>query len=173
MEPFSTKRSEIEHPMPDFNAPPFILVIGYGNVLRGDDAAGPKVADAVESLALPGVFVLTAHQLLPELAETLASCRMAIFVDARHESEDAETRVIEVTPAVASQTIGHISNPFHLLALTEAAFGQAPPAWLVSVPGLCFEVGDTMSECATRGVRQATECVVELVRASGIEHAHA
>ena len=29
---------------------PVLLVIGYGNTLRGDDGVGPRVADAVEAL---------------------------------------------------------------------------------------------------------------------------
>ena len=36
-------------------SPAGILVIGYGNTLRGDDGVGPKVAEAVAALALPGV----------------------------------------------------------------------------------------------------------------------
>jgi Ni,Fe-hydrogenase maturation factor len=48
-----------------------ILVIGYGNELRGDDAIGQWVARAV-----------AAHQLTPELAEDLAHTDYAVFVDA-------------------------------------------------------------------------------------------
>ena len=31
-----------------------LLVIGYGNTLRGDDGLGPRVAEAVAALNLPG-----------------------------------------------------------------------------------------------------------------------
>ena len=63
------------------------LVIGYGNELRGDDAAGPRVAAAVEQWQLPGVRVLILHQLTPELADPIASSGLVIFVDAALEAE--------------------------------------------------------------------------------------
>ncbi len=45
-----------------------ILVLGYGNELRGDDGLGPLVARTVADANIPGVRVLTARQLLPEFA---------------------------------------------------------------------------------------------------------
>jgi len=45
-----------------------ILLIGYGNELRGDDAIGPLVARALAELRLPGTQVLALTQLTPELA---------------------------------------------------------------------------------------------------------
>ena len=58
------------------------LVIGYGNTLRGDDGIGPAVAEAVAALGLPGVRVIVAHQLTPELAADLADAQLVVFVDA-------------------------------------------------------------------------------------------
>src|SRR5690242_2835552 len=58
------------------------VVIGYGNDIRGDDAAGPLAARAVAAWGAPGVRALAAHQLTPELAEALAAAELAIFVDA-------------------------------------------------------------------------------------------
>ena len=58
-----------------------ILVIGYGNELRGDDAIGPRVARAVRR-RYPDLKTVAAHQLTPEMAARLAGVRLAIFVDA-------------------------------------------------------------------------------------------
>ena len=63
------------------------LVIGYGNELRGDDAAGPRVAAAVEQWQIPDVRVLIRHQLTPELADPIASSGLVIFVDAALDAE--------------------------------------------------------------------------------------
>src|SRR5262245_30725916 len=57
-----------------------VVVVGYGNELRGDDAVGPRVAQAVAAWDLPGVCGLAIHQLTPELAEILAAAARAIFV---------------------------------------------------------------------------------------------
>ena len=42
------------------------LVVGYGNRLRGDDGAGPSVAEALLETVPPDVHVLTVHQLTLE-----------------------------------------------------------------------------------------------------------
>src|SRR5262245_1795360 len=60
-----------------------VVVIGYGNDLRGDDAVGLRAAQAVAAWDMPGVCGLAVHQLTPELAEILAGAALAIFVDAR------------------------------------------------------------------------------------------
>jgi hypothetical protein len=49
-----------------------ILVIGYGNTLRGDDGVGPRVAEAIEELNLPGVRTLVCQLLTPEFADPIA-----------------------------------------------------------------------------------------------------
>ena len=46
-----------------------LLVIGYCNTLRSDDGVGPRVAEAVEALDLPGVRAIVRGLLTPELAE--------------------------------------------------------------------------------------------------------
>ena len=60
-----------------------IVVIGYGNELRGDDAIGPAVAEQVAAWGRPDIRAIATRQLLPELAEDLARASLAIFVDAR------------------------------------------------------------------------------------------
>ena len=62
--------------------PSGLLIIGYGNTLRRDDGVGPKVAEAVAALALPGVRALAYPLLTPELAEAVSQARVVIFVDA-------------------------------------------------------------------------------------------
>ena len=39
--------------------PAGVLVIGYGNTLRQDDGVGPKTAEAIAALNLPGVTATT------------------------------------------------------------------------------------------------------------------
>ena len=45
-----------------------VLVFGWGNPSRGDDALGPLFVDAVEAMKLPGVECLTDFQLQVEHA---------------------------------------------------------------------------------------------------------
>ena len=52
-----------------------ILVIGYGNTLRRDDAVGCLIADEVACWQRPGVRSMSVAQLTPELAAELAAAR--------------------------------------------------------------------------------------------------
>ena len=58
-----------------------VLLIGYGNELRGDDAIGRMAVERLHPL-LPDSELASCHQLTPELAHSLAGCAVAIFVDA-------------------------------------------------------------------------------------------
>ena len=77
-------------PNPDLSVD--LLVIGYGNTLRSDDAVGPRVAEAVRELNLPGVRTLSCGLLTPELSDPISQARKVVFVDASME-EPAEIRL--------------------------------------------------------------------------------
>lgn len=141
------------------------LIIGYGNTLRSDDGIGPRVAEAIAAWRLPNVRAIALHQLTPELAESLAGAEVAIFVDARagdpavpghagvtFESIAAADAAADADPAEAIAPSEHTSDPRRLLALTKRIYGRCPQAWLVSIPGVNFELGETLSEQARRGV---------------------
>src|SRR4029079_16715395 len=60
-----------------------LLIIGYGNRLRGDDAAGYLAAESLRTLLIaPDIEILAVHQLTPELAEPIAVAGRVIFLDA-------------------------------------------------------------------------------------------
>src|SRR5690242_12833541 len=66
-----------------------VLVIGYGNPLRGDDGVGWHAAEALakslqdeERVPAERVMVLACHQLTLELAEPLSRVERVIFIDA-------------------------------------------------------------------------------------------
>jgi hydrogenase maturation protease len=139
------------------------LVIGYGNTLRGDDAAGPRVADAVRAWRRPGVRALAVQQLTPELAEAVAGSELAIFVDACPAPEGEEVRVRFLEPADLDFALGHASEPRYLLALARALYGWSPPAWWVLVPGVRFEMGEGLSGVAACGVEAALRQIAALV----------
>ncbi len=140
-----------------------ILVIGYGNEIRGDDGAGLRVAEAIEALHLPGVRVIACHQLTPDLAEPLAVARAAFFADARPAAEGAP---IEVFPVLAETKVGfslHSGSPAGLLALAQALYGRCPPTWCVAIPAVDFNLGETLTETARHGVAAAVAAIQERV----------
>jgi hydrogenase maturation protease len=112
-----------------------LLVIGYGNSLRGDDGIGPVVAEAVNCLNLPGVRTLCCPLLAPELADTISRAREVIFVDASAEPLEG-VRWQKLTPGDTSQLMAHSADPRTLLALARDIFGHAPKAWWLTLPAV-------------------------------------
>jgi len=140
-----------------------LLVIGYGNTLRRDDAVGPKAAEAIAALDLPGVRALACALLTPELADPLAQARAVVFVDA---SVDAprQVQLRKLAPATSSQIMAHAADPATLLALARDVFGHVPEAWLLTIPAEDLGIGETLSELAGRGLARAVEEIKHLAK---------
>ena len=137
-------------------SPEGLLVIGYGNTLRRDDGVGPKVAEAVEALALPGVCALVRPLLTPELAEAVSRAGVVIFVDAAVDAP-REVQMRRLAPAVSSQIMAHAASPATLLALARDLFGRAPEAWWLTIPVEDLALGEELSPLAQRGFERAVE----------------
>jgi hydrogenase maturation protease len=134
--------------------PARLLIIGYGNTLRGDDGVGPKVAEAVEALSLPGVRTLVCALLTPELAEPVSQVSAVVFVDAAVDAP-REVQMRRLAAAGSSQVMAHAASPATLLALARDVFGHAPEAWLLTIPVREFGVGEELSPLAQTGLKIA------------------
>jgi hydrogenase maturation protease len=135
-------------------SPAGLLVIGYGNTLRSDDGVGPRVAEAVAALALPGVCALVCPLLTPELADPISRARVAIFVDAAVDAP-REVQLRKLAPADTSQIMAHAASPATLLALARDVFGHAPEAWWLTIPAENLGIGEELSPLAQRGLEIA------------------
>ena len=142
-----------------------ILVIGWGNALRGDDAAGIRVARTVSARAWPGVRVIECHQPTPELAEDVARARRVVFVDAVDDRTAEHVRVSHVRTADTPppDALGHHLEPVGLLSLARSAYGGEPEAWTVAVPARQFDRPDCLSPLTAAAVNEAVKVVEGLV----------
>jgi hydrogenase maturation protease len=147
------------------------LVIGFGNEWRGDDGIGPEVARRIEAFQLPGVRVLVAQQLVPELAQTLSVVERAFFVDACLGPRTSAIAVEPLMEDCAGSLATHISSPHALLTLSRILYGRSPRAWLVTIEGTRFELGESLSQIARGRVKQAAEHIAAMLRTSGIRSA--
>jgi hydrogenase maturation protease len=154
-----------------------VLLLGIGNDLRGDDAAGPGLVRALESRVPWDVRV--AHGLTPELADDLARCDVALFVDASADpSLDAPTWTRHPSDGVASgrrgaeppgvpgapPLLGHALDVPALLALTSMLHGRAPRAATLALPAREFDLGERLSATAAVGVWDALAHLTRLAR---------
>lgn len=147
---------------PQTTQPPTgLLVIGYGNTLRGDDGVGPRVADAVRALGLPGVKTLICQQLSPEQAEPISQAERVVFVDAAMDAPD-EVQWRELKPGETTQLMAHAADPRTMLALARDVFGHAPKAWWLTIPAHDLGFKESFSPTAQRGLDRAIELVRQL-----------
>ena len=140
-----------------------LLVIGYGNTLRCDDGVGPKVAEAVEALQLPGVRAIICQQLSPEHADAISQAHTVIFVDAAIDAP-TEVRFRKLEPNESSQLMAHAADPRTMLALARDVFGHAPEAWWLTIPALKLEFGSDLSPEAEAGCRTAIGHIQSLAK---------
>ncbi len=133
------------------------LVIGYGNELRSDDGAGPRVARTVAGWNVRGVLSVALPQLTPELAEAVAGADEVFFVDAAGGEVGVGLR--PVRPDGRRPALDHASSPPALLALAEAVYGRRPRAWLMTLPAPDLDFGEELSPAAARGVDEALRCI--------------
>ena len=153
-----------------------VLVIGYGNALRGDDAAGQIVAEHVAAWNMPHVEAIAVHQLTPELAARLADATCAIFVDASIATQNAahtnEAHVLIqlIAPSCSNAMPSHTADPRDLLELARAVYGHAPRAWCIHVPATQFEFGANLSVEAQKGIDAALRAIRSIIT-STVRHA--
>ena len=140
------------------------LVFAWGNPSRGDDALGPLFAEAVEAMRLPGVEVLTDFQLQVEHALDLLGRERVLFVDAsvqidvQASSENAQPfRVSTLVPQHLPSHTTHALRPEAVLQVFADVQRQPPPpAWLLSIPGEAWGLGEPVSP----GARQRLEAAL-------------
>ena len=142
---------------------PDLLVIGYGNTLRSDDAAGPLVAERVDALGIPGVRAMACRQLSPELAAELTDAVTVVFVDATTDPM-REVKLVPLAPAGTGPVSTHGTDPRALLAMAQELYGAAPAGWLLTVPAEKFDHGEEQSEVTKRGIEAAVGKIVKLAR---------
>lgn len=135
---------------------PTLLVVGYGNTLRNDDGVGPRAAEEIARLHLPGVTAVACPLLTPELADPVSRADCVVFVDASVEASP-EVRFRPLQPADSSRILAHAADPATLLALARDVFGHAPRAWWLTIPVTDLGVGESLSDRARSGLRVAVD----------------
>jgi hydrogenase maturation protease len=141
-----------------------VLLIGYGNTLRGDDALGPMALERLRT-TLPEMEYISCHQLGPELAERLAACDLAVFVDASGNGEPGAVHVVRLSPEPShAASFTHHVQPTALLHLAKELYGRAPQAMLVTGTGATFDSGEELSAQGQLALDRICRLVPLLVR---------
>jgi hydrogenase maturation protease len=139
-----------------------VLIIGYGNPLRGDDALGWELAGRLAAtIRDETVEVLAVSQLTPELSALISEVELVIFIDASLVGQPGSWKCQTVDPNPrSSPVLGHHLTPMSLLGYAQAIYKVSPRTLLVSVAGNSFDCRQELTPC----IAAALPAVEQFVR---------
>lgn len=131
-----------------------ILVFGWGNPSRGDDALGPLFVERIEAMKLPDVECLTDFQLQVEHALDLRGRQRILFVDASVDT--ATIAATRIEPSRDSTFTSHAISPQSVMqTYLDIEKVAPPPCWLLAIGGASFELGEPISDRAAANLEAA------------------
>lgn len=146
-----------------------ILIFGYGNPSRGDDALGPLLLDvlaqrldAATRRTAGGIEFLTDFQLQIEHALDLVERRLVLFADA-HLACPAPWSLTKLQASSDPSYSTHAISPASVLRVyRDVRSTEPPPCFLLGIRGERFELGEGLSDAAKANLDAAVELVLEL-----------
>jgi hydrogenase maturation protease len=141
-----------------------ILIFGYGNLSRGDDALGPLLLDYIENQCdLTEIELLTDFQLQIEHALDLEQRSLVLFVDASVACINS-FEFSQLSAARDKSYTTHAMSPAAVLAVYVSIKEQAqPPCFLMSIKAESMELGEGLSKAAENNLQQACLFVKQLL----------
>ena len=152
------------------------LILGYGNPDRQDDGVAWHVLESVAQQLgkpVPNTFeeefepgdatpdFLFVMQLVPELAETLASYERVCFVDAHTGNVPEDVHLTRVTAEFQHSPFTHHMTVATCLILAQTIYHQSPEAILISVRGFQFGFARSLSQESEALANQATQIILD------------
>ncbi|MEY4719145.1 MAG: hypothetical protein RL563_1763 [Pseudomonadota bacterium] len=141
-----------------------ILLFGYGNLSRGDDAAGPLLLEHVQQqVDLTSIDLLTDFQLQIEHILDLQQRQLVIFVDA---SLSAKSPFVfsRLAPCHDNSYTSHAMSPAALLQVFQNVIGEnPPPCFLLGIQARSFELGEPLTADTQDNLDQANRFIEQLL----------
>ena len=148
-----------------------ILVFGIGNPGRGDDGLGPELVERLRRD--PGTHSESPdpacvrdfqfrYQLNVEDAFTIKDHHLIVFADAT-TTGDAAAELTEVFPSDAIAFTTHRMSPASVLALCQELYGRVPKAYILSIRGHHWDLGECLSSRAEENLNQALDMLREFL----------
>jgi hydrogenase maturation protease len=136
-----------------------LLIFGYGNPSRGDDALGPLVVEALRKKNLPqdAIEFQCDYQLQVEHALDLMGKTAVLFVDA-HARCEGMFRFERIAPRCDTSYTTHAMTPQAVLEVLRGVLRkEPPPSFLLSIRGERFGLGEPLSQVARASLQAAVE----------------
>lgn len=125
------------------------LIIGYGSTLRRDDGVGFMLAEQLME-TMPEDEVIARQLLTPDLAEPVSKVDQVIFIDACAKTPAGEVGVRAICPKGENWgAFVHEMSPEVLLDCVKEIYGTLPQAWLITIGGEDFSIGEGLTDKVT------------------------
>ncbi len=125
-----------------------VLIFGYGNPGRQDDALGVLLVEALEQWAkeknMGSISFDSNYQLNVEDALTISEYDMVIFADASVEPIE-HFEVTKVTASQKTEFTMHAMSPDFVLHLCQSLYTKFPATYLVHIKGYEFELKEGLT----------------------------
>ncbi|MCI4680017.1 hydrogenase maturation protease [Rhodoblastus acidophilus] len=132
-----------------------LVVFGWGNEARGDDALGPLLLARIAAAQWPDSALIEDFQLQLEHVLDLQGAELALFLDAGRATP-APFAFSEIFPRKNLTHTSHALAPESVLAVYEQTLGgNPPPAFLLCMRGENFDLGAGLSDDGAARLEQA------------------
>jgi hydrogenase maturation protease len=139
-----------------------VLIIGFGNPLRGDDGVGPIVVSRLSRLH-SGAECVTTMQLHPEHAELMRGRDVVIFVDASVDAVHVMVNPVDQESGENWQA-GHSDTPAGLTALCRAMYPDPPErVYLLEIPARSLEFGEHLTARTRQDASEAETLIRNMI----------
>jgi hydrogenase maturation protease len=140
-----------------------ILLLGYGNPSRGDDALGVLLLEQLPATCLQNVELLTDFQLQIEHALDLKNRQLVLFADASVANTTAIT-FGQLQAAIDNSYTTHAMNPVSVMQVyQDIEKSPPPPCFLLTMQATQFELGEGLSATAVNSLQLAVDFVEKLL----------
>ena len=137
------------------HAPNELVILGIGNDSRGDDGLGWAFLDALKDDPEVKAPLFYRYQLQPEDADAIAEAKTVVFVDATKDKLETGFLWDPVLPERQPQVFSHWLPPSAVLGLCKEVFGTCPDAFVLSISGEQWELGQGLSLAARERLEAA------------------
>ena len=144
-----------------------VLLYGYGNPGRQDDALGCLLADLVEQWIenenIKGIVCDRNYQLNIEDAHNLHQFDLVIFADASKEEHIENFLLDAVTPSLEVEFSMHSVSPGYILYLCENIYGRKPVTGLLHIRGYEWELQEGLTPLANENLKKSFTFIQQLL----------
>jgi hydrogenase maturation protease len=143
-----------------------ILFFGYGNLGRQDDGLGVRLAEKLEAnedfCQKHNVDVDANYQLNVEDALLISEYDLVVFADASLKAQ-APCQWEKLQPAAEIQFTTHAMHPASVLSLCHDLYKKEPETYLLTMPGVEWELSEEMSEQAKSYLEETYQFVLKKI----------